>query len=229
MIEKNNILELETRRRIYNFILNNPGLHFRELQRKLNISEGTLKYHLKFLKKRDLITTNKTGRYINFFIKEKIGRKDKQIISLLQKENYRKIILYILFRGCCNRTEISKEIGKHQNTIVFYINKLLKLGVIKEARVQDGLAYIDSREIVGIDRRLVSSEVLYRLTDRYNIIDLLATHKNSLLNYTVVDFLFNWWDFSESKKLPKKINNFEPAIESIYDTIFEIFPHPYYG
>ncbi len=39
MITRENILELESRRRIYHFILKNLGLHLRALSRKINISE----------------------------------------------------------------------------------------------------------------------------------------------------------------------------------------------
>ncbi|MCK4365849.1 MAG: winged helix-turn-helix transcriptional regulator [Thermoplasmatales archaeon] len=48
MISNENILELETRRQIYNIILENPGLHLRELSRRTNLSFGGLRHHLNY-------------------------------------------------------------------------------------------------------------------------------------------------------------------------------------
>lgn len=50
--DKEDSLALETRRKIYNLILNYPGLHEREIARKLNLSLSTLDYHLHYLEKR---------------------------------------------------------------------------------------------------------------------------------------------------------------------------------
>ena len=43
MISNENILELETRRHIYNIILNYPGLHLRELSRKSDSQKDSTK------------------------------------------------------------------------------------------------------------------------------------------------------------------------------------------
>ena len=47
--KRNVILELEKRRKIYNYILTNPGLHFNEIVRGLQIPKTTLEYHLNYL------------------------------------------------------------------------------------------------------------------------------------------------------------------------------------
>ena len=42
---------LTPRDKIYSIIVQNPGLHFREIQRRTNIATGALQYHLEYLKK----------------------------------------------------------------------------------------------------------------------------------------------------------------------------------
>ena len=59
-----NILELETRRKIYDFIQKFPGLHVREISRRLEIPFSTLQYHLRFLEKRELVKAKDDGKYI---------------------------------------------------------------------------------------------------------------------------------------------------------------------
>ena len=51
MISKKNILKLEIRRKIYDFVDKNPGLHVREISRRMDIPINTLIYHIKYLKK----------------------------------------------------------------------------------------------------------------------------------------------------------------------------------
>lgn len=54
-------LDLKTRRNIYNFILKHPGLHFRELCRKLSLPNSTLSYHTRYLEKRGFIIARPEG------------------------------------------------------------------------------------------------------------------------------------------------------------------------
>jgi predicted transcriptional regulator len=56
---KEKVLENEHRREIYNFVKENPGLHMRELQRKLEIPLSTLEYHLDYRKRCYLLFARK--------------------------------------------------------------------------------------------------------------------------------------------------------------------------
>ena len=80
MVKKED-LELETRQKIHNYILKNPGLCLNELSRKLNISKSTLNYHLNYLKKLGVIIGKSNGRYIRFYIASKVGNGDKKLIN----------------------------------------------------------------------------------------------------------------------------------------------------
>ena len=58
---------LEHRIRISGLILNSPGLHFREIQRRLSIATGALAYHLRVLADSGLIRSERHGRFLRFF------------------------------------------------------------------------------------------------------------------------------------------------------------------
>ena len=45
-------LKLDIRKKIYNTVKKNPGLHFREIQRRVEIATGALQYHLDYLQKK---------------------------------------------------------------------------------------------------------------------------------------------------------------------------------
>ena len=78
-MKKEDTLALEARREIYNLILANPGLHEREIGRKLEMSLSTLDYHLHYLEKREIVTSKKDGRYTDkLFIGDPLWVEQKQ-------------------------------------------------------------------------------------------------------------------------------------------------------
>ena len=67
-------MALSPRDKIYSTVVKNPGLHFREIQRRVDIATGALQYHLDYLKKKHLIYEEKNvfiikNRYFNLFSK----------------------------------------------------------------------------------------------------------------------------------------------------------------
>ena len=97
MISTKNILKLKARQEIYDFINKNPGLHQREISRRMNIPKTTLAYHIKFLKKLSLIDENEAGNSKYYCITKKMGTKEKQILSLFRRKNPCRIFLYLIF------------------------------------------------------------------------------------------------------------------------------------
>lgn len=93
MIPKENILDLKIRRDLYDFIDKHPGLHLREISRRINIPRTTIRYHLKFLKKQELIKEKFEGRYKRIYITKKMGTEDKKILSLLRQRTPCRIFL----------------------------------------------------------------------------------------------------------------------------------------
>jgi predicted transcriptional regulator len=111
MLSEKNILKLEKRKKIYDFIDKNPGLNIREISRKLNIPLTSLIYHLNYLKKLNLIIERQEGKYKKIFISYKIGADDKKILGLLRNKNSSKILLYLFLYLSCSQIEISRELN----------------------------------------------------------------------------------------------------------------------
>jgi len=96
-MQKKGKSDLETRDIIYYFIYKHPGLHLREIFRKLNLSEGTIRYHIKYLTKSKLVTKKIEDRYTRFYpVADNIEDVDKTIIHFFRKEATRNIILLLL-------------------------------------------------------------------------------------------------------------------------------------
>ena len=57
------IIELKTRHLIYQIISKYPGMHLRGIIKKSKLSEGTVRYHLQYLKRKDLIKTDSEAEH----------------------------------------------------------------------------------------------------------------------------------------------------------------------
>jgi predicted transcriptional regulator len=125
-------LELENRRQIYQLIEKFPGIHFRELFRKLNISMGSFEYHINVLKKGELIYSKKEGHYTRYFVKGKLGEEDKELSTLLRNDKLRKILFTLVLEPGLSHKSLTAKLGWPKSTISFYLKKLFTKNIIEE-------------------------------------------------------------------------------------------------
>jgi predicted transcriptional regulator len=135
------ILKLDSRRKIYEFIDENPALNFREISRKMNIPKSTLIYHLNYLKKLRLINEKHKGKYSYFFVLKKVGEKDKILLSLIREKTSFKIFVFICFFKFCSQSQLCRELNIPSSTISYYIKKMVAIGLIEHAPVKNGRIY----------------------------------------------------------------------------------------
>ena len=223
------ILGLETRRRIHSYILKYPGLHFRELIRKLNIPNSTLRYHLKYLKKRGLIIAIPEEGYVRYYIINNIGNAQKNMLHLLRQEVPRNIILYLLMVFCASQIEISKSLEKHPKTIEYHLKKLYNKNVIEPAPVSNGEAHTKYKVYKIVERTPVGKEIIYRLKDPYSTYDSVILYKQRSLNDNfcgTISALFGFFASTKASNIKRK--NLKDALDSMEEILFEILPHPYH-
>ena len=155
-------LELETRKKIYNYISKHPGLHLNELSRKLSIPISTINYHLNYLKKMGIVITKPNGKYLRYFIAEKIGTQEKEIINFLRQDMPLKIVLFLLMYPNSSQIKISRYLGRHTTTIAFHLDKLINVHIVES--ISNG------------------KEINYKIKNEKNIFELLTKYKESLID-----------------------------------------------
>jgi len=207
-MEKNEILELETRRRIYNFILNYPGLHFRELSRKISMPKSTLEYHLRYLKKRGLVTATSKGKYARYYIAKKVGVDTKKLFDILRQETPRRILLSMKIYHPVSLEHLVRDLDKASSTISYHLKKLIDADIVERIKVDN--------------------QVKFGLKDEEGLYDFFIQYNESLLDEFVIS-LVNWITHVRTDV------SFRELIGCIHDTdalirgLYEIFPHPYHA
>ena len=209
-----------TRRKIYKAILENPGIHQRELVRKTNIAYGTLRYHTRRLIKHGMITKKYEKGYMRYFVSNKIDKKDKEILNLLRQDIPRKILMLLLvqksyysltkeqIRNTGNtkfwekNTDFERyKIKLNLTTINYHLKKLIDVGVVE--RIREG------------------RKISYRIADEDKIIDLIIRYQESL-DDSIVNDVIDWF----SSKLFG--NRTKLYMDMTMKRIYEVFPHPYH-
>lgn len=231
MINKNDILKLQIRNEIYNFIQKNPGLHFRELSRKLNIPKTTLIYHLHYLEKLDIVISKTVQGYKRFYIKEKVGIKDKEIINILRQEIPLRIVLLLMTPGPAYIFKDKETYKKLIETYEAWERTYSKNELIEFTKYWGGEKDIfhihKHRTTVSfhlqklleadiIEKVKVGKETKYKLKDEDQIVAILIKYRDALSKKSI-DIILKW-----------KRQEYLAAVNKMENVIYEIFPHPYH-
>lgn len=131
-VVRENILDNPIRLKIYNFIKEHPGVYFREIVKRTELKKGTVEYHLKLMKMKKMIESNKTSGKDWYFLNASTYRKEEQIaIAALKNEAHRRIILEILDNQGINHKTLAERTGVSSSTITQHIKHLKEQGIVK--------------------------------------------------------------------------------------------------
>ncbi len=75
-MNENSSLGHPTRKILYQFIIDNPGISFHLIRHAMKIPEGTLRYHLQQLQRSNRIVKEKNGRNLGYYSKFKKNHPD---------------------------------------------------------------------------------------------------------------------------------------------------------
>ncbi len=132
-IDKEDVLDQFVRGQIYGYIKTNPGAHYNQIRREIDVKNGTLAYHLRVLEKTELIKSRKEGvRYRAFYpVGHKFPKKERFRLTNLQ---YR-ILKTIEKNEGLTQKDISAHLQKKPQTINYNIKVLQKADLIELKRV----------------------------------------------------------------------------------------------
>lgn len=133
-LTKKEILENKKRKKIYDFICNNPSVYIYKIIRELKLSNHIVVWHVNALL--DFNFINKTTIF-NHEVYYQSNMKRKQVLKafFLRNKKCRRILDYIKNDGeGCTKTIISKDLKMHPNTVKKYINELESLDIIYRKR-----------------------------------------------------------------------------------------------
>lgn len=167
-------LELDTRRSVFEFIKNNPGTHMREIQRRLDMPIGLLKFHIQYLLKHELISEKPDRYYKRYYLIGELGILDKQMLAALRQENPRRLILFLLENPGTKHKHLLARFELKPSTLSFYLKNLIEKQILI--------------------RKRAGRESSYTLVNPEGIIKILVTYRPSFFDKLVDRFLETWFE-----------------------------------
>ncbi len=133
------VLAHPTRKRIYFHIVENPGITFKMLRSVFGLNDGTLNYHLDYLRKNDLIEV-RTRKHERIYVP--MGETRSKDLA----EGQRKVLAIIKERPGCDTGSIRARSGLGKKETARVLNLLSKKGLVKGRREGSSHVYSPATE-----------------------------------------------------------------------------------
>lgn len=124
-IKRENMLKNAVRKRIFDYIIENPGMHYRGILKELDLPMGVLTYHLNRLEKAQYIRSRQDGMYRRFYTK---GPRTEMrfFLSDIQES----ILSVIKENQGISQSKIAEKIQVSRKVVNYHVNILDQAGLI---------------------------------------------------------------------------------------------------
>jgi len=154
-------LEFETRKKIYNTILKNPGVHVSRIAELLDVSPQLVDYHLIYMQRYDLIAVDKEKGYKRCYVKGQINSEDKKKLSILRQDIPLNIVLFLLKNPFSRHRDIFRYLGISSARLSYHLKKMFKIGIIEISSSNGKTGYVvcNKKEIIELLTRYQPSGI----------------------------------------------------------------------
>lgn len=139
--------------KVLQFIQDNPGCHMRYIKRKVELSMGTIQYHLNLLEKQGKIISEKQNFHKYYFPIGLFEKIDREILKILNQETAREIIMMILEKTDSTQAEIARHVGIAPASINWHLKRIEETGLIEhiqEGKFKKYRLKISSKQVVSL-------------------------------------------------------------------------------
>ncbi|KKM68074.1 hypothetical protein LCGC14_1464560 [marine sediment metagenome] len=143
---KDDILNNLKRRKIYDFIKENPGTYFNKIVGNLSFSNHVVVWHLSILLKFNFIKAERIENHEVYF-EFNFDLKNSTLKYFISKEKSKRIIQYLKANDIgITKTKISTNLNIHINTTSKYLDSLERLNVIIKKNLSKKILYFLNEE-----------------------------------------------------------------------------------
>ncbi|MFX0189106.1 MAG: hypothetical protein ACFE8A_15380 [Candidatus Hodarchaeota archaeon] len=146
---KKDVLMNRKRKKIYDYIKENPGKYVNKIAKELKISNIVVFYHLDILVKFNFIKKTIIDNHVVYF-DSNIDLRDINKLYFTSKEKSKRIINYLKINNCgIPRTKLAIDLKIHYSTLRKYIKPLEEFNIIsKEKRSNKILYFLEENSIM---------------------------------------------------------------------------------
>jgi predicted transcriptional regulator len=156
----------ETRERIADRVAADPGIHFSELVRELNLAPGQVQYHLRRLDGVD--AADLYGR--THYYPSTVDERDRRVLAALRRETARDALAVLLRRGPTPPAAVADELGVARSTLEWHLDRLVAEDLVRKSRDRRGRVtlVLADPDWIGAHLDAVEPSLPERLVDRFD-------------------------------------------------------------
>ena len=138
---KRDVLMSSSRKKIYNYVKKNPGIHAAKIANKFKMGNHHVCWHLTILVKFNFIKKRVIDDHQVYF-DSNIDLKESKKLYLISKEKSKRIINYLKINNLgIARTKLSNDLNIHYATLKKYIKSLEDINVISKIKRSNQILY----------------------------------------------------------------------------------------
>ena len=165
-------LELASRRRIYEYLSANPGVHLRRIGQTLGMSTGMLSYHLGVMERQGLLKSEAARHRRRYYLAQAYRPEQRLVLALLRERVPRTIMIELATHGERTFADLLRTTRVTKSTLSYHLAKVVATGVVARTR----------RE----------RESVFSLCDCPAVADLILTCAPSIPDEAVGRFVMIW-------------------------------------
>jgi len=146
------------RRRILNLVQAYPGLHLREIARRIHTNPHLIEYHLAALERLDLVTTRQEGGYRRLFPvtgpRATLLQQEQRWLSLLRQPVPLAVALHLLERESAQHRDLAQVVHVTKATLTHHLKSMENVGIITREPPETGRVFrlIDAPRVLALLR-----------------------------------------------------------------------------
>lgn len=128
----------EVRERIRQRVCTEPGIHFNELVRELDLAAGQTQYHLRRLTGAGEVVGDSLHGRTHYYPTE-YEPADREAIALLRRESCRGIVIAALGEESPHPAAVAEELDLARSTVEYHASNLAACGLLEKRYDGDGV------------------------------------------------------------------------------------------
>lgn len=132
-LKKPELLEHPTRQAIHDMVTARPGIHFKEMQRTLELAPGTLRHHVRHLVNQEILKERPLGGYTCYFLHD-VGRQEVATLGVVKSDGARAVLEQIRAQPGITGKQVAAATGLSSGTVAYHVKRLQETGAVNAER-----------------------------------------------------------------------------------------------
>jgi len=158
----------DARDRIADRVAVDPGIHFNELVRTLDLAPGQVQHHVKRLLDTDRVVRERLYGRTHYYPPE-VDEWERRALALCRRETARDALASLVVGGPQRPADVADDLGVARSTLEYHLDRLVEAGLVRKERDARGrvtLVLADPERTVRL-LDAVEPSVSDRLVDRF--------------------------------------------------------------